>query len=181
MSQVSVVRENAIVPFTAGPDLTGLEGYPVEIDENDYTIKHCEDPTASTPICVLVKGGKAGEQRVGQADDIRFAHVIEPGEQLLPLLLKAAGFHVEHLERHLPVLACRGHVTVPGGPSQEPGRVQEPVEEGGRVAKECALLLQVNVDSAEEHGDLLQPWQGGVIEDEWQVHGRDRDVVIPVR
>ncbi len=60
MSQVGIVRENAILPFKAAIDLTGKEGYPVIVTgQNEITLLTNAE---QTPFGVLLKGGKAGEQ-----------------------------------------------------------------------------------------------------------------------
>lgn len=64
MSQVSIVRDNAILPFPAGQDLTGQEGRPVIVDPGTpgFPVWLIDDPTESyVPIGVIVKGCKAGE------------------------------------------------------------------------------------------------------------------------
>ncbi len=60
MSQVSIVRDNAILPYTASHDMTGREGEPISIN-SDGTVKITQGVDSDPPIGVLVKGGKNGE------------------------------------------------------------------------------------------------------------------------
>lgn len=61
MTQVSIVRDNAILSFTAAIDLTGHEGRAiVATAQNEVTLMI--EPEHEIPLGVLVKGGKAGEQ-----------------------------------------------------------------------------------------------------------------------
>jgi hypothetical protein len=60
MPQVGIVRENAILPFTALHDMTGMEGRPIGY-ENGTNVQVSADAGGSLPIGVLLKGGKAGE------------------------------------------------------------------------------------------------------------------------
>ena len=75
------------------------------------------------------------------------------------------------------MLARGGHVTVPRGPAQEAGRIQQAVDEGRRFAEERELLLEVNVDAAEKDRDVFRPGRRGLVEDQRQIHRRDRHVV----
>lgn len=63
MPQVGIVRENAILPFTAETDLTGLEGRPITFGGGGGgpLVQVAEDAAGTLPIGVLLKGGKAGE------------------------------------------------------------------------------------------------------------------------
>lgn len=60
MSQVGIVRDNAILPFTALDDITGKEGYPVVYENQDY-VQIAGDSAGALPLGILLKGGKAGE------------------------------------------------------------------------------------------------------------------------
>lgn len=61
MSQVSIVRENAILPFQAATDLTGKEGHPVIVtNDTEVTLLDVSMGTVP-PLGILVKGGAAGE------------------------------------------------------------------------------------------------------------------------
>lgn len=59
MSQVGIVRDNAIIPITAGQDLTGYEGRPVILFDGEAMI--ADSAADYQPFGVLLKGGKAGE------------------------------------------------------------------------------------------------------------------------
>lgn len=60
MSQVGIVRDNAILPFKAATDLTGKEGQPVIINAQGEA--EISQIAASTPpIGILLKGGQVGE------------------------------------------------------------------------------------------------------------------------
>jgi hypothetical protein len=59
MPQVGIVRENAILPFTAFVDMTGHEGRPVMITGDKIML--VDDVEGNVPFGVLLKGGEANQ------------------------------------------------------------------------------------------------------------------------
>lgn len=59
MSQVSTVRSNAIIPLSAGMDLTGCEGRPIALVYDLAFI--IDSPDADPLFGVLLKGAREGE------------------------------------------------------------------------------------------------------------------------
>lgn len=93
---MKLVRENAILPFTAGEDLSELEGYPVVL-ENDAIVT-CKDGTGEKPLGVLLHGAKQGEQVsvalcVGLAGTVKLAlaAAVSAGDRLMMVEYLSAG------------------------------------------------------------------------------------------
>ncbi len=102
-----LTRENAILPFIAGSDLTGKEGYPVLVDSG--LLEVCDDETGNPPLGVLIQGCKAGEQatvaiQAGLAGTVKVKianNIVEVG-QILSMVSTPSGCQAGNAggERH---------------------------------------------------------------------------------
>ena len=136
----------------------------------------CSEQRTGTPSRRLSSWHHAGEEDVGQVDDLRLDLVRQPVDELGDLLALLAVFALEHGDGQVAqVLGLRldGEAR---HPAQQPRGVEQAVEEPGRVAEQAELLLQVDVDAAEEDAlladVLLVGADGRVGRDEQRVVAR---------
>ena len=97
---------------------------------------------------------KSREQHVGEQHDIRLKIGREPIDQLGDFLALFAVRALKHRDGQAAEILGFGPGGKAGHPAQQPGGVQQAVEEPGRVAKQPELLLQENVDPAHEDAIL---------------------------
>ena len=92
----------------------------------------------------------AGEQGVGEVDDFGADLVAEPAGDLVDLLALLARAALEHGDGQVAeVFGARADGEA-RHPAQHRGEVEEAIDEPGRVAEQGELLLEVDVDAAEE-------------------------------
>ena len=121
------------------------------LEEDVVALKRDEDRHAERSLQCR---NHAREQGVGQHDDVGLDLGREPADELrdlLPLLAVLPSEHGDGQVAELAVLASDGE---PRHPAQQPAEVEQPVEEPRRVAEQPELLLQVDVDAAEEDAAL---------------------------
>ena len=134
----------------ADPDLGGgAVGLAEGGDEVFFALEGADDGDAQF---VFERGGEAGEEGVGEVDDVGAEigfEVVEEAVDFFALAAFAAGEDGDGHGAESGGFDVEGEA---GGPAEQAGVVEEAVEGRGEAAKEGGELLEVGVDAAEEDG-----------------------------
>jgi hypothetical protein len=121
------------------------------VEEGVFALEIADDAGAEM---LFELAGEADEEGIGEADDVGCGSGPEPGDELFEFAGLVAFLTAKHGEGEFTDVGGASFGSAPCGPSKEGGGIEPVTEPVGGATEEGGLLLEKDIDSAEEDGDI---------------------------